>query len=290
MAKTSESPNAGLRPPGRARRPPSEEPSSPQRSERVSERAGAASLEGGRLALPGGRKPAQWHGSRAGVAPSRPNHRTHLPHVEAGEVPQHVCFRLFDSLPREVRRQLTDRAGRRSKATAQGAWRRELDAALDVGQGTCWLRRPDIAVLVRDALLHFHEERYLLHEWVIMPNHVHVLFTPLVRTPLSSVVHSWKSYTSRRATRLLGRDGRFWATDYFDRSIRNERHFRIAADYIRANPVTAGLCKAPGDWRWSSAYEPSVRDARPVYVLSPTPKPPQTTIRPRPTMRFLHAS
>ena len=283
--------SAGLRPLGRARRPPSEEPSSPLWSERVSDRAGDASLEGGRLALPGGRKPAQWDGSSAGVAPSRPNHRTHLPHVEAGEVPQHVCFRLFDSLPREVRRQLTDRAGRGSKATAQGAWRRDLDAALDVGQGACWLRRPDIAVLVRDALLHFHEERYLLHEWVVMPNHVHVLFTPLVGTPLSSVVHSWKSFTSRRATRVLGREGRFWATDYFDRSIRNEEHFSATAEYIRANPVNAGLCTAPEEWRWSSAYQPSVRDARPVYVLSPASRPPQVIPRPpRPTMRFLHAS
>ncbi len=123
-----------------------------------------------------------------------------------------------------------------------------------------------------------------------MPNHVHALFTPLLGTPLSSIVHSWKSHTARRANSVLARKGRVWARDYFDRAIRNDEHFRIAADYIRANPVNAGLCDAPEDWRWSSAYEPSVRDARPVYLLSPTPRPPRPTVRPRQPMRTLHAS
>ena len=249
------------------------------------------SSEGRHSAFPRGHKPAKWHGARAGVAPASPNHRTHLPHVEAGEVPQHICFRLADSLPREIRRQLMERSGQWRVVPAGEAWRRDVHVALDASHGVCWLRRPNIAALVRDAFLHFHEERYLLHEWVIMPNHVHALLTPLVGTPLSSIVHSWKSHTARRINAALGHKGRVWARDYFDRMIRNDDHFAKTAEYIRANPVNAGLCEAPEDWRWSSAYEPSVRDARPVWFISRAPKPPRAVSRPRQrTMRFLHAS
>ena len=247
------------------------------------------SSEGRHSAFPSGRKPAKWHGARAGVAPSSPNHRTQLPHVEAGEVPQHVCFRLAGSLPREIRRQLIDRSGQGGAAPANAAWRRDVHAALDASHGVCWLRRPSIAALVRDAFLHFHEERYLLHEWVIMPNHVHVLLTPLVETPLSSIVHSWKSHTARRINAALGREGRVWASDYFDRMVRSDDHFTKVADYIRANPVNAGLCDAPETWRWSSAYEPSMRDAAPVWFVSRPPLQARA-IRPRQPMRTLHAS
>ena len=271
---------AGSRPRGKAECLPSDGPSSHPLL------CGAS--EGRHSAFPRGRKPAQWHGGRAGVAPSSANHRTHLPHVEAGELPQHICFRLVGSLPRKMRNQLRATSGQRLVASANAAWRRQIHTALDGGYGACWLRRPDVAVLVQDALLHFHEQRYFLHEWVVMPNHVHALVTPLLETPLSSIVHSWKSHTARRANSVLARKGPFWARDYFDRAIRNDEHFRATADYIRANPVNAGLCDAPEDWRWSSAYEPSVRDAAPVWLAF---RPLQArAIRPRQTMRTLHAS
>ena len=281
MAKKSDPRNAGLRPRGKAECLPSEGPSARQLL--------SDSSEGRHSAFPRGRKPAQWQGASAGVAPASANHRTHLPHVEAGEVPQHVCFRLSDSLPRSVRDQLTATPSRHDVASANAAWRRQVHVALDSGYGACWLRRPNVAVVVRDAFLHFHEERYLLHEWVIMPNHVHTLLTPLLGTPLSSIVHSWKSHTARRVNSILARRGRVWARDYFDRTIRNDEHFRITADYIRANPANAGLCDVPEDWRWSSAYEPSVRDAAPVWLVSRPPLQARP-IRPRQTMRPLHAS
>ena len=53
--------------------------------------------------------------------------------------------------------------------------RKRIEAALDAGHGSCFLQQPDIAALVENALLHFDRERYRLHAWVVMPNHVHVL-------------------------------------------------------------------------------------------------------------------
>ena len=130
--------------------------------------------------------------------------------------------------------------------------RERVEAALDRGYGACWLRRPQVAALVQEALLHFEHTRYILHAWVIMPNHVHALMTALGGRHLSAILHSWKSFTAKSANRHLGRNGEFWQPDYFDRVMRDEAHFAATVDYIHWNPVKAGLCAKPEDWPWSS--------------------------------------
>ena len=115
------------------------------------------------------------------------------------------------------------------------------------------MRDSRIAHMVENALLHFGGERYQMIAWVIMPNHVHVLIETFEGYQLSGIVHSWKSYTAKEANRILGRTGRFWSREYFDRCIRDERHFANAVRYIDNNPVKAGLVAAPEDWPFSSA-------------------------------------
>ena len=188
--------------------------------------------------------------ARNGVAPSSRYHRTHLPHFEAGEVPQHVCFRLADSLPQHLLQQWGQELGRLPKAEHQK--RRRIEEALDQSHGACWLRRPEIAALVRDALRYFEGDLYRLHGWVVMPNHVHVLVTPMDDHSLSGIVHSWKSDTANQANKVLERSGPFWYEDYFDRFMRDEDHFATTLDYIHWNPVKAGLCTEPEDWEWTS--------------------------------------
>jgi REP element-mobilizing transposase RayT len=88
-----------------------------------------------------------------------------------------------------------------------------------------------------------------------MPNHVHVLIETREGYPLGAVAHSWKSFTAKEANAILGRAGNFWMPDYFDRFIRDERHYWATVAYIENNPVVAGLCRRPRDWRFSSAWE-----------------------------------
>lgn len=203
---------------------------------------------------------------------SRPHsvwHRTRLPHFEAGEHPQHITFRLHDSLPRPLLEQWRAELSHLSEAEQQTERRRRIEAALDAGHGACWLRQPQIAGMVQGALQHFDGQRYRLHEWVVMPNHVHVLITPLYGNSLSSILHSWKSFTAKQANDLIGQEGAFWQEDYFDRAIREERHWARAVEYIRLNPVKAGLVAHADDFRWSSAWEgerlalPDTRAGRP---------------------------
>jgi putative DNA methylase len=67
-------------------------------------------------------------------------------------------------------------------------------------------------------------------------------------------MHSIKSYTGSEANKMLKRKGAFWQEDYFDRYIRNSKHYVAVVDYIENNPVKARLCKNPEDWPYSSAY------------------------------------
>ena len=191
------------------------------------------------------------------VSASRPqkiwHSRGYLPHYEGGEIPQSITFRLHDSLPQALLHQWRGELERLPDDKRQTERRKRIDAALDAGYGECWLRDPRIGQLVEDALLHFDGQRYRLHAWVVMPNHVHVLATPLSGYSLSSILHSWKSFTAKEANRYLGRSGAFWLEEYFDRAIRDENHFNKVVEYIENNPVKAGLCEKPKNWLWGSA-------------------------------------
>ncbi len=169
--------------------------------------------------------------------------RGYLPHFDSPETIQFVTFRLADSLPRSIVEGLT----------LQGDTVRRVDQELDAGWGECWLRRPEIAKLVQDALLHFDGERYRLLAWCIMPNHVHIVIEMLGSHSLIDIMASCKSFTARRANAQLSRSGPFWHPDYFDRYMRDEDHLGRTIDYVEQNPVKAGLVSAATDWPWSSA-------------------------------------
>jgi hypothetical protein len=66
-------------------------------------------------------------------------------------------------------------------------------------------------------------------------------------------VQNWKSLVVVAANRRLGRNGRFWQPDYWDRFMRNEEQRSKAIRYIENNPVKAKLCRVPEEWPFSSA-------------------------------------
>ncbi|MBT9444369.1 MAG: transposase [Hyphomonadaceae bacterium] len=160
--------------------------------------------------------------------------RGYLPHMDGSEVVQHVVFRLADALPDD--------------ATDAG------DEVLDRGLGAAVLRNPYCAEIVTRSLMHHHGARYDIHAWCIMPNHVHVLLETHRSHELGAIVRGWKSFSGRLINAHLGREGRLWAVDYFDRYMRDGDHYETTRRYIERNPVTAGLCKHPEDWPFSSAF------------------------------------
>jgi REP element-mobilizing transposase RayT len=179
--------------------------------------------------------------------------RGYLPHFDGGPITQGVTFRLFDSLPKPLIARWQQELSLKPEKYRAAQLRKRVDAYLDRGVGAAWMKEKPIADKVQESLLHFDGARYRLHAWVVMSNHVHVVLTPIEGWELSQILHSWRSYTAKECNKLLGRTGRFWWKDAWDRFVRDERHYFSAIRYIEYNPVKAGLCKKPEDWEWSSA-------------------------------------
>lgn len=187
--------------------------------------------------------------------------RGYLPHVKREGASYFVTFRLADSLPREVLLQykkewaseLQSEPGNATEAAK--ALQRKIERYLDRSVGACFLNDPKIAVIARDALLHFAGTRYVLDEWVIMPNHVHLVIRPLGAETLSSILRSRKTFIAREANVMLGRVGQaFWQPESYDHWIRDDDEKARIRRYVRNNPVKAGLSKTAEEWVWGSAF------------------------------------
>ena len=192
----------------------------------------------------------------------------YLPHWTLDGATYAVVFRLADSLPQSAiaacqresdalrTRQIAAGA---SASVADKLSRRTfsdgIERALDAGHGASWLRHPEIAEVVANALRFFAGERYDLAAWCVMPNHVHVVVQPLAPHSLAAILQTWKGYTARVANRLLARTGAFWQREAYDHLIRNETELAHAIDYVLQNPAKAGL--APWPWVWASGEKSS---------------------------------
>jgi putative transposase len=116
---------------------------------------------------------------------------------------QHVTFHLADSLPKDALESLE--AGLKTVPAAKQDLerRKRIEAWIDAGHGSCILREAAIAGMVEGALQFFDAQRYTLVAWVVMPNHVHVLFQPLNNWSVAKIVASWKKFTARKISDYL---------------------------------------------------------------------------------------
>jgi len=130
-----------------------------------------------------------------------------------------------------------------------------MDRLLDEARtGAVYLRQPAIADMVVEAFEYNADvlRHYVLNAFVVMPNHVHLLATPIVA--LAKLTRSLKGITSKRANAMLGLTGSpFWQDESYDHLVRNEREFDRIRNYIEQNPVRAGLVVEASEYRWSSA-------------------------------------
>jgi len=172
----------------------------------------------------------------------------YLPHRDEPGLVQFVTFRLADAFPEELRAEWTSVLNIENDRQR----RIELEAYLDKGRGTCHLRQEKIAALIEDSFRFRQGEDYELRAWVIMPNHVHLLFKVL-GLPMAQLLNAWKGFTAKQANKVLGRRGKLWQDGYWDTFMRDAQHEQRTRKYIEENPVKAGLVAARKEWPWSSA-------------------------------------
>ncbi len=196
------------------------------------------------------------------------HHRDHLPHLKREGGSYFVTFRLAGTLPAEVfeqmkrERELILQQALAAKRPLTWTEQEELfrwystrvDAHLDAGHGECWLRQPEVAKIVADAIRFHAGEHFDLLAWVVMSNHVHAVVRPFPGHTLSQILKSWKGFSAREANRFLQREGEFWQGESYDHLIRDDEDMHRCCHYTTMNPVNARLCERAEAWPWSSAY------------------------------------
>jgi REP element-mobilizing transposase RayT len=109
--------------------------------------------------------------------------------------------------------------------------------------------------LILSHCLHDDGLRYDLHAAVVMPDHVHLLLTPLRDEQgwsyaLPGILKLIKGVSARSVNKLLGTSGPVWQEESFDHVLRNDEWLKEKAEYIRQNPVRRGLVERPEEYRW----------------------------------------
>lgn len=188
-----------------------------------------------------------------------------LPHWEQGNVWYFVTFRLADALPasvvleikqeREQWKQSHDLETLSSEEMAEyhKLFSERYENLLHAGSGSCLLSDACNAKIVDDALHFFEEERYELDEYIIMPNHVHVLLRPLKNNSLASILHSWKSFTANQINERIKTSGQLWQHESYDHIVRHENAMHAIRRYIKENPKVAGASSSKANANSSKA-------------------------------------
>lgn len=184
-----------------------------------------------------------------------------LPHWRQEGATYFVTFRQIDSIPIAVWEQMKREASawnERVEAVIQqhgvipatlaceweafqrGQWI-QAERTADECHGSCVLRDATVRQIMSDALMFFEGQRLVMHAYVVMPNHVHLLVTPMPGWSLDKITQSWKGFTAREINGYLGRAGALWQQESFDRIARNPAHFERIVRYIANNPAKARM-------------------------------------------------
>lgn len=200
-------------------------------------------------------------------------YKRHLPHYNPREYPLFITFRLANSLPlcavrklkqkkEDILKYVTSLSDPKKKKEEYADMQREyfldFDQTLDKCRNYRWLMNPNIAEIVKDAIHYRDGKDYQLISYVIMPNHVHMLFIPLNLVnnnkeqvyKTTQIMKSLKRYTAKECNKVLNRLGPFWQQESYDHVVRNEKELKRIIKYIANNPIKAGLIEKSGDWEW----------------------------------------
>ena len=191
--------------------------------------------------------------------------RDQLPHWVAEYGRYAVTLRCRGSLPKEVLESLQQQAAHQRAVTPADEVAREeqrriflsLEHYLDQGIGHAPFRNASLALTFSRWLAEYHHNGLRFSEWVVMPNHLHLITQPLRSESCEHFRKTWIGF-KKRSTRFLNgvakRGGAFWQRSWFDRWIRDAGELAKWQRYLEQNPVKARLCLSPEAWPGASGY------------------------------------
>lgn len=195
-------------------------------------------------------------------------YRRNLPHYQPSDATFFVTFRLARSLPIEVVARLREEHKRaeldlrcihtgeqllNNFTEHRKRYFNKFDALLDqASYDPHWVRLPEVASVISDAMHLRDATQYDLLAYCIMPNHVHMVFA-VERNDISlyRILQSLKRHTALQANRILNRSGVFWQHESYDHVVRKGDELTRIIRYVLDNPVQAGLVDSWEKWPWT---------------------------------------
>jgi putative transposase len=107
-------------------------------------------------------------------------------------------------------------------------------------------------LVIRDAK---EKYQFKLHNFSIMPTHIHLLITPADKTNLSRIIQWIKTMSAKRWNKIHGHTDHLWGSRFYARQVKNLLDYYIINNYIDLNPVKAGLANYPADYKPTGAYQ-----------------------------------
>jgi type I restriction enzyme R subunit len=184
------------------------------------------------------------------------------PHWSQAGAVVFITFRTADSIPRTViehwERQKQDWLKRRGYGPGDSSlilkelteqervefnqeFHRCREMFLDTCHGRCLLKRQELGRIVAESLFHFDGQRYRLGDFVVMPNHVHLLAAFPSAEGMKEQCDSWLHFTAFQINKALGEKGKIWQQEPFDHLVRSIAQYEYLRQYIADNPRKAGL-------------------------------------------------
>src|SRR5574340_549807 len=137
-------------------------------------------------------------------------------------------------------------------------------------QGRALFFSERMSQLFLECLYRYREQgKYLLYEFVVMPNHFHAIVSPADGVTLERVVQLIKGGFSHDVGVQISRSVEVWQRGFVDHRIRNAEDYKRHVAYIHQNPVRAGLVLEPAAYRYSSAHPQSETDEVPQRLKPP---------------------
>jgi len=165
-----------------------------------------------------------------------------LPHIDMIGYYQFVTFRTFDSLDNFVFKIREQKISNSKKEF-------EIDKYLDSSKKGCYLNG-EVLEYLKEYFISKDKVLYDLIAFCIMPNHIHIIFKQKIE--LSKIMKQIKGATASKINKMLNKSGRFWEENYYDKVIRDNKHFAIVYEYVKNNPLKVGLDVSE---RFYSIYE-----------------------------------
>jgi REP element-mobilizing transposase RayT len=118
-----------------------------------------------------------------------------------------------------------------------------------------WRLPAEAREIVLECCLKENNRKFDLHTVVVMPDHAHLLLSPLRDVDrwnfsLPQIMHAIKGASARKINIRLSRSGPVWQEEFFDHVLRSNNSLAEKVDYICQNPVRAGLVKAESEYPW----------------------------------------